>query len=723
MQIKQLGQSKPSLPSSPVPDWMARIDVMRSLRLHKMLATLIALLIMGLGAAVVTRHKPTYEATSVIYVSPNFPATLKASEEQDYPYDSYIEEQVHSVKGYVVLANALRTLKPGVWQNPGESLESAVERLQRMLTVKRDGLSYQVLISLEGPNASNVATIVNAVTNSYLEGTQGEEFYGRDKRLESLRQERTEVQNELNSKLREQTEISQSLGLAVLPTGEGVDQIDTQVGKLRTDLSIAHEQRIEAEAKLAALENGDKSAPNAALDAAADDIIAADPSLLAMKSSLSQKRAVLMDQLAGLKPNHPLRKTTEEQLSEIEVALQQMEAKLRTQAAANLQQKLRTDLIRASTVESKLLSELQANTKQATQAAPSFQRAQVLRGEIAALEARYVTVDERTRNLELESKSPGSVHLFSAALVPIGPVPSKVTWLGRLLGPLALLLSLGAVVLIDYFDPRLRTAIDIEHALGFPPMATLFNDQDVILQVFDEGTLRLAGGIDHAARTAGVRTVVLTSVNAGAGTTSIVENLGSALAKLGRKTLTIDSTGTTPPVAYVTLNLEQPGHRGSAGTHARRSEVDVWSTAVVAQPFSVKLTPLTNLVDQAFKDLTIDYDLVLIDAPPVLTSAETEYLSRFADVTVLVAEAGITTKAQLIRASRLLERLQIAGMAVVLNKMTYRWANRATREDLSAFETRLGPGNAKWNPVRSKGAVSDEYDRDERVAKEDSTYA
>ncbi len=55
-----------------------------------------------------------------------------------------------------------------------------------------------MLISLQGDNATNLAEIVNAVTDSYLEETKGEEFYGRDKRLESLRQERTEVQNELN---------------------------------------------------------------------------------------------------------------------------------------------------------------------------------------------------------------------------------------------------------------------------------------------------------------------------------------------------------------------------------------------------------------------------------------------------------------------------------------------------------------------------------------------
>ena len=200
---------------------------MRSLRLHKMLASVIALLVVGFGFALLARHRPTFEATSVVYVSPNFPATLKASEEQDYPYDSYIEEQVHSIKSYNVLSNALREIKPGFWQFPGETLETAVDRLQHFLSVKRDGLSYQVLISLQGRDPNAVAAVVNAVTNGYLAGIQGQEFYGRDKRLESLRQERTEVQNELNNKLREQTDISQSLGLAVIPS-EGTNQIDSR---------------------------------------------------------------------------------------------------------------------------------------------------------------------------------------------------------------------------------------------------------------------------------------------------------------------------------------------------------------------------------------------------------------------------------------------------------------------------------------------------------------
>src|SRR6202012_3698065 len=121
-------------------------------------------------------------------------------------------------------------------------------------------------------------------------------------------------------------------------------------------------------------------------------------------------------------------------------------------------------------------------------------------------------------------------------------------------------------------------------------------------------------------------------------------------------------------------------HRGMGGMPVTKPDTQKWSTAVLAQPFSAKVPPLTNFMDQAFKDLTTDYDVVLIDTTPILISAETEYLARFADVTILIAEAGTTTKAQLMRASRLLERLQIPGMATIINKISFRRANRAMRE-------------------------------------------
>ena len=75
-----------------------------------------ALATLGLGAAVLSRHSAYYEATSVIYVSPTFPATLTTDNEQDRPYDSYIEEQAHTITRFDVMADALHRLKPGMWQ-------------------------------------------------------------------------------------------------------------------------------------------------------------------------------------------------------------------------------------------------------------------------------------------------------------------------------------------------------------------------------------------------------------------------------------------------------------------------------------------------------------------------------------------------------------------------------------------------------------------------------
>ena len=725
MEIKQPSRSgiDSASPESQKPGILSKINIGRSLKSHAFIATAVALATLGLGAAVLSRRTAYYEATSVIYVAPTFPATLTTDKEQDRPYDSYIEEQAHTITRYDVMAEALQRLKPGVLQMPGESEESAVERLQKSLTAKRDGETYQVEITLGGYQPQNLAEVVNTVTNTFLDKTKSEEFYGRDERLAALRQARAEVQKELDDRLREQAQLSQSLGVAVI-SDDSSDQMDTQVMSLQDDLSKARTARIQAEANLSALESQQPGVPNQALDAAADEIIASDTGLAALKTALSQKRALLLDQLAGLTPNHPLRKTTEEQLADIEASLQQMQTNLRRQASMNLEQKLRTEVRRAQTVESQLFSSLQSSTHQATVAAPSFQRAEVLKAEITNLQARYATLDERTRNLELESSSPGSVHMFSPARTPKAPVPSKAKKLGPVLVPVALLLGVLSAVLIDFFDPRIYSGVDIERILGFTPIGIIFDNREVAMQVFDESSLRMAAGIDQAARTAGVRTIVVTSVHPGAGTTSIVENLGSTLAKLGRKTLAIDASGARPPVAYVTVSLTRSAvsERGYHG----RSDVELQSAHVVAESLIPKLTPITSIMDQAFKDVTNEYDIVLIDASPIMISAETEFLARLVDVTILVSEANRTTKAQLVRCVRLLERLQVQGMAAIINKVSLLRTDKATQEDVRLFEARVNKENLAWKPTWIGTPDPDEsLDRHElpSVAREHSSVA
>jgi succinoglycan biosynthesis transport protein ExoP len=686
-----------------------RINVIKSLQLHTVTAITVAMVVLGLGLAVLLRTGVSYFTASVVYVSPTFPATLRSDREQEYPYDSYVQEQVHAITRYEVIADALHQLKPGTWQKPGEPEQTAVERLQRSLEVGRLGMTYQVAIGMYGVHPEILAEIVNAVTQSYLAKSKAEEFYGRDERLATLRDTREQLQKDLDQRLQEQAEITRQLGMASVGVASG-NPFDTQLMKMRSDLMTAHEQRVQAEAQLTGLQYGDPSAPNSALNASADEVIASDPGLMALKSSLAQKRSALLDQLAGLTPNHPLRKETENQLAQIDKALQDMQVELRRKAAARLEQKLRSEVSRTATVESKLESDLQKETTEATTAAPRLQKAEELKADIDRLQARYTEVDNRISNLELESTSPGSIHLFSPALTPISPVPSKRRLLIPVLLPLALIMGVAAAVLFDLLDPHLYTGSDVEAVLGFAPLGMLMDDGDVTQRTFDEGVLRLAAGIDHATRIAGVRTFVFTGVASGAGTTSVIENLGSTLARLGRKTLTIDASGNTAPVAYVTIGMNgtAPAAVEFSETKTSRtsSEMSLQTSAVLTESLPSSLAPLSGFVAKAFQDLTKEYDIILVDAAPLLISAETEYLARCADVTVMIAEAGKTSKRKLTRAARLLERLDVSGTAAVINKVRLARVEETVKHDLKEFEARVNEMNLRWRPHHTNTVIS-----------------
>lgn len=675
----------------------------RSLRVHWFAATLVTLALLAASAVYLIHYRPSYSATSLIYVSPTFPKTLNEDPETVYPYDSYMQQQVHSITRYDVIADAIRSLPPGVWQYPGETEPAAVARLQHSLTVSRVETTYQIAITLFSKNPAHLADIVNAVTQSYLTKAKQEEFYGADERLATLRDTRDALEKDLDATLEEQAGITQKLGVAVLGAPGASNPYDDQLAKVQADLAAAHEQRIQAEAQVQALEAGDPSSPNWALNAEADAAIANDPQLAAVKTAAGQKRSLLMDQSADITANNPLRSLAAAGIQQIDSGIKDVEDNLRRDAAIQLEDRLHANVRRAVMIEAGLQGELQKDEAAANFAAPNFQRANELKADIDRLQARYMQVDDRIDNLELESSSPGSAHLFSAAMPPLAPEPNKVKMLAPLLVPVALLMGLAAALLVDYLDPHLYTSEDIEGVLGFSPIGSLFADKDVTQLVFDEYVLRLAAAVDHATRVAGVRTFVLTATDDDGETSSILENLAHALAGLGRKVITIDASGNANPVAYASTELNdvnQPSSRRSAASPLPQSMIrpGPQSPAVSAQSLPLRVAPLPSFVSDAFQKLTNDYEIVLIDTAPLLCSAETEYLARCADATILVTTASKTTKATLARAARLLERIDVPGVAAIINMVSLVRVNRSVRNDVHDFEARTDAMNIRWRP-------------------------
>ena len=151
-----------------------------------------------------------------------------------------------------------------------------------------------------------------------------------------------------------------------------------------------------------------KGESSAAIDAEADDMVAADAGLTSMKTSLNARRATLITQMANLTPTNPEYKQDAAELAKINGSLDSMMKDLRTKAAARIQEKLRTDLERTAGVEAQLNGQLRQLAGTAASATPKLQRANDLATDIARLRTRYTIVDEQLHNLMLEDSAPGA---------------------------------------------------------------------------------------------------------------------------------------------------------------------------------------------------------------------------------------------------------------------------------------------------------------------------
>lgn len=665
------------------------INIAGSLKRHWFIALFVFLVLLGCGEFILwKRDKTVYAARSVVYVSPKFPKIVATNDnEAELPYESYFADQIQTVTRHDIVEDAIAKLPFSVRHLTGPVLRYEVQVLQQNLVVRRIGITYEMSIELTGPSPNGLADIVNAVTDTYIEKAKNEEFFGLDSRLATLHQEEDRLQKQMDDGLGEQAQLMKDLGVAKISSSEGAtNPYDSTLQTVRGQLAAARMEREAAEARYAAVSKGDGSEESTPIDATAEEAITTDPGLSLTRSNLNTRRAALTQEMNGLSPDHPVYQKDKEELDSIDFQMND----LRRTAAQHLQEKLRQDVTRTRMVELQLIREMGEQTNAATTAAPKYLRAAELGPEVDSLQKAYDAIEDRIRELSLESSSPGSIHLSTKALTPLGPERSK----SRIFSFLVLLMSLTCAILvvigIDLLDGRIYTPQDVEKVVGFHPLGILLNDDDFRQEISDEYYFRLAAGVDHAFRNSGVRTFLFTSPAHGSGTTTVVKKLTEELRGLNLRTRTINATGSDEPevsrsdvLSRVDYLLESRNRTDEAQSSSLAPLVAICEGD--GDPKRQEKTA-SRAVVQILHHAAELCDVVLIDANPLPISANTEYLARLADATVLVVKSGMTTKQELDRTARLLERLQADGVAVILNKMSQNRADGALKRELNRYE-------------------------------------
>lgn len=693
------------------------VKPLASLKKHWLLALLLTILISSLGVpATLKLGKTSYSSQAVVYVSPRFVRNLQDDQEHELQsnqqYREFVQQQVRTINRYDIVEEALNKLgeRAATWRLTGETPRRAVERLQGALNISPVPDTYQISVSLEGEQRDMLADIVNSVVNTYLEKAKQEEFYASDDRAGSLRAEREKVAREIEDKIARRTLFAQQLGVTTF-NESSQNPYDQLLVSGKEALANSSRERIAAEAQLAAI---DPKTPEGkrTLGALAQDLVAKDPGLNSLKASVNQKRSELFAKISGLSAEHPGRKAAEQELNELEAEVKESTERLTASFEAMIYEQRRSETERARKVEQDLATQVKAESAKAQDFSMGYQQALSLGSDIDRARKRLDEIDDRLDFLGLEKNAPGFVRLFSAAQRPEAPFTGGKKKYLVIFVLAGLILGLVAPVVVDLLDPRLKSARDLEKLLGFPPVAWILERRDEATKTLAEDQLlRLAAGLDRDRRSQATQIVVLTSVKSGAGTSTLTLDLARELSGMGVRALAVETNALKPDARYLTRPDDstegggteheldvvriEPARLGLASMLTGEATVDDRLSGDALLPDRVGVgalrdrrhLPEIHALGPLLRDFASVYQFVLVDAPPLLLSSDTEVLSSHADCVLLVVEAEATSKAELREAARVLERLSPRGVGAILNRVRVQPGDRQLAAKLKEYAT------------------------------------
>ena len=291
----------------------------------------------------------------------------------------------------------------------------------------------------------------------------------------------------------------------------------------------------------------------------------------------------------------------------------------------------------------------------------------------------------------------------------VSPKPVLNLALGALIG---ILIGAGVAVLRELLDNTVSSPEDVEQTAEAPVLASIAYDSDVPKHPL----LTEAGS--HAPRVEAFRllrtnlqflnldtrprSLVITSAVPGEGKTSTATNLAIALAQTGQRVLLVDGDLRRPKVASV-LGLERSV--GLTTVLVGRSELqDSIQKHAASGIFLLASGPIppnptevlqSHAAQSLFDRLNQMFDMVIIDAPPLLPVSDAAIMARDVDGAILVVRHGKTTKDQLRQARLRLDQVDanLFGVAV----------NMAPRRGKGAYGYSYGYGyEYSYEPKRAK---------------------
>ncbi|WP_421852639.1 GumC family protein [Oricola sp.] len=466
-------------------------------------------------------------------------------------------------------------------------------------------------------------------------------------------------------------------------TGNNASLISENISKLNEALSQALQQHLVAGVYAQQIEEGDA--------ASLPDVFQSE-SIRETRQLIVELKANYQEKLTTLKPGFPEMRRLQSQISELQ---KQVDAEIAAIARA-VQIRFVQSEEKISALEDEI-AEFEA--EQADFLDKNIQYT-ILQREVESNRAQYETLISKLNEVGVGSDlKTANASIIDPAVVPREPYSPSLRLNLALCLVVFLALAAGIAYLLELLRNTFAVPDQIEAELKVPVLGIvpLVPDGDVQDAMQDsksslsEAYRSLRTSIQFTGVGDSMFSVLVTSSERGDGKTTTAYKLAQDFGALGKKVLVVDADMRSPRMhkmfgadnkaglSNMLSNVLQEGDVTSILQQTTVPNVTLL-TAGTIPPNPVELL-MSKKMEFGLARMTKSYDIVVLDAPPVLGLADAPVLSRLADATVFVVPAErVTRKA----AKHALKRLQSASAKVVgaaytkfaIDRLDYSYAYR-----------------------------------------------
>ncbi|HTZ18420.1 MAG TPA: polysaccharide biosynthesis tyrosine autokinase [Dissulfurispiraceae bacterium] len=266
---------------------------------------------------------------------------------------------------------------------------------------------------------------------------------------------------------------------------------------------------------------------------------------------------------------------------------------------------------------------------------------------------------------------------------PVTPRTARNLLLGLLIG---LLGGVGMVFFAEYLDQTIKSPEDAESKLGvsvlgmIPLLKTPEHpiEQMVLkepISAFTENYKAIRTALLLSAADRPPQKILVTSAQPEEGKTVTAINLATAIAQSDYSVLLVDADLRKPRL-YKALGL--PNSKGLSTYLAGASDMNIIQAGPLPNLSIITSGPIppnpsellsSNRLHEMLRELGEKYDIIIFDAPPLLSVADSLILSKMLDGTLVIARAGKTSYDDVRKSLKSLTDLNARVLGVVINAL------------------------------------------------------